>query len=198
VIVGSLLATFSAALEVRDPYLRGHSSRVTTFAEGLARLIGWRGTRLEALQLGGSLHDVGKISVDASLLCKPGPLTEEELEQIRRHPVTGARLVESFEDFEPALPYVLHHHERWDGFGYPHGLSGFRIPLEARLLGVVDAFDAMTSARAYRPALSVEEALVELERCAGSQFDPELAQAFVEGWRQGAIAAPRRRVRIAS
>jgi len=187
VIVGSLLATFSAALEARDPYLRGHSSRVTTFAEGLARLIGWRGTRLEALQLGGSLHDVGKISVDASLLCKPGPLTEEELEQIRRHPVTGARLVESFEDFEPALPYVLHHHERWDGFGYPHGLSGFRIPLEARLLGVVDAFDAMTSARAYRPALSVEEALVELERCAGSQFDPRVVNAF-----RAVLAQPRR------
>ena len=126
---------------------------MTAFAESLARLLGWRGSRLEALQLGGSLHDVGKISVDASVLCKPGPLTEEELEQIRRHPVTGARLVESFEDFEAALPYVLHHHERWDGFGYPHGLSGERIPLEARLLGVADAFDAMTSARAYRPAL---------------------------------------------
>ena len=195
--MGSLLATFSAALEARDPYLRGHSSRVTTFAEGLARLLGWRGTRLEALQLGGSLHDVGKISVDPIVLCKPGPLTEEELEQIRRHPITGARLVESFEDFEPALPYVLHHHERWDGFGYPHGLSGSRIPLEARLLGVVDAFDAMTSARAYRSALSVEQALVELERCAGSQFDPELARAFVEGWRQGAIAAPSGRVHIA-
>jgi HD-GYP domain-containing protein (c-di-GMP phosphodiesterase class II) len=196
-IVGSLLATFSTALEARDPYLRGHSSRVTTFAEGLARLLGWRGTRLEALQLGGPLHDVGKISVDASLLCKPGPLTEEELGQIRRHPVTGARLVESFEDFEPALPYVLHHHERWDGFGYPHGLSGSGIPLEARLLGVVDAFDAMTSARAYRPALSIEQALVELERCAGSQFDPELARAFVEGWRRGEIAAPTGPVRIA-
>ena len=195
--MGSLLATFSAALEARDPYLKGHSTRVTAFAESLARLLGWRGSRLEALQLGGSLHDVGKISVDASVLRKCGPLTEQELEQIRRHPVTGARLVESFEDFEAALPYVLHHHERWDGFGYPHGLSGERIPLEARLLGVADAFDAMTSARAYRPALTVEQALVELERCAGSQFDPELAQAFVDGWRQGEITPPRRPVRLA-
>ena len=195
--MGSLLATFSAALEARDPYLRGHSTRVTVFAEALARLLGWRGSRLEALQLGGSLHDVGKISVDAQLLRKPGPLTEAELEQIRRHPITGARLVESFDDFEPALPYVLHHHERWDGFGYPHGLSGSGIPVEARLLGVADAFDAMTSARAYRPALSIEEALVELERCAGTQFDPELAEAFVEGFRQGEIAAPCRAVRLA-
>lgn len=195
--MGSLLATFSAALEARDPYLRGHSTRVTAFAEALARLLGWRGTRLEALHLGGSLHDVGKISVDANVLRKPGPLTEEELEQIRRHPVTGARLVESFDDFESALPYVLHHHERWDGFGYPHGLSGDGIPVEARLLGVADAFDAMTSARAYRPALTVEQALVELERCAGTQFDPELARTFVAGWRQGAIAAPGTRTRIA-
>ena len=174
-------------LDPRDR-LRG----VARPAARLARLAG-----LEALHLGGSLHDVGKISVDAGLLCKPGPLTEDELEQIRRHPVTGARLVESFEDFEPALPYVLHHHERWDGFGYPHGLAGSRIPIEARLLGVADAFDAMTSARAYRPALTVEQALVELERCAGTQFDPELAQAFVDGWRQGEIAAPSRAVRVA-
>ncbi len=195
--MGSLLATFSAALEARDPYLQGHSTRVTAFAEALARLLGWRGSRLEALQLGGSLHDVGKISVDARLLRKPGPLTDDELEQIRRHPVTGARLVESFDDFEAALPYVLHHHERWDGFGYPHGLSGSGIPVEARLLGIADAFDAMTSARAYRPALSIEEALVELERCAGTQFDPELARTFVEGWRRGEIAAPSRSVRIA-
>ena len=195
--VGSLLATFSAALEARDPYLKGHSTRVTAFAESLARLLGWRGSRLEALYLGGSLHDVGKISVDASVLRKSGPLTEQELEQIRRHPVTGARLVESFDDFEAALPYVLHHHERWDGFGYPHGLSGDGIPLEARVLGVADAFDAMTSARAYRPALTVEQALVELERCAGSQFDPELALAFVEGWRQGEITVPGRLVRLA-
>jgi HD-GYP domain-containing protein (c-di-GMP phosphodiesterase class II) len=195
--VGSLLATFSAALEARDPYLKGHSTRVTAFAESLARLLGWRGSRLEALHLGGSLHDVGKISVDASVLRKRGPLTERELEQIRRHPVTGARLVESFDDFEAALPYVLHHHERWDGFGYPHGLSGDGIPLEARVLGVADAFDAMTSVRAYRPALTIEQALAELDRCAGSQFDPELARAFVEGWRQGEITVPGRPVRLA-
>jgi putative nucleotidyltransferase with HDIG domain len=195
--VGSLLATFSAALEARDPYLRGHSARVTTFAESLARLLGWAGERLEVLRLGGSLHDVGKISINATVLRKVGPLTDEEREQIRRHPVTGARLVECFDDFAAALPYVLHHHERWDGTGYPHGLEGRRIPFEARLLGVVDAFDAMTSRRAYRPALTVEQALGELTRCAGSQFDPELAATFVEGWVSGEIEATERPLRLA-
>lgn len=187
--VGSLLATFSVALEARDPYLRGHSARVTQFAEGLARALGWRRDELELLRLGGLLHDVGKIAVSVGILRKPGPLTREELDQIRRHPVTGARLVECFEDFEAALPYVLHHHEWWDGSGYPHGLRGGEIPVEARVLCVADAFDAMTSRRAYRSALSVEQALAELERCSGSQFDPELATTFVRSWRLGAIAA---------
>ncbi|MGZ8693239.1 MAG: HD-GYP domain-containing protein [Gaiellaceae bacterium] len=185
--MGSLLATFSTALEARDPCLRGHSARVTTFAESLARMLGWAGERLDLLRLGGSLHDVGKIAVSQRVLRKPGPLTEDELAQIRRHPVTGARLVECFDDFESALPYVLHHHERWDGSGYPHGLRGETIPVEARLLGVADAFDAMTSKRAYRAALSVDQALTELRRCSGTQFDPELAQTFVDGWRQGEI-----------
>jgi putative nucleotidyltransferase with HDIG domain len=195
--VGSLLATFSAALEARDPYLRGHSARVTNFAESLARLLGWAGERLEVLRLGGSLHDVGKIAVNAEVLRKSGPLTEDELGQIRRHPVTGARLVECFDDFQAALPYVLHHHERWDGSGYPHGLQGETIPYEARLLAVVDAFDAMISRRAYRPALSVDQALAELKRCAGSQFDPELAGAFVDGWRSGEIEPAGTLLRIA-
>ena len=106
--MGSLLATFSAALEARDPYLRGHSARVTAIAESLARRLGWRGERLDALRLGGSLHDVGKIAVDASVLRKPGAAArEEELAQIRTHPVAGARLIEGVEDFRPALPYVL-------------------------------------------------------------------------------------------
>ena len=186
--MGSLLATFSAALEARDPHLRGHSARVSAFAEALADALGWKGTRVEALRLGGSLHDVGKISLHASVLRKAGPLTDEELGQIRRHPVAGARLVGCFDDFVAAVPSVLHHHERWDGTGYPHRLEGDSIPLEARVLGVADAFDAMTSVRPYRPALSVTAALAELERCAGSQFDPWLARTFVDRCERGQIA----------
>jgi HD-GYP domain-containing protein (c-di-GMP phosphodiesterase class II) len=196
--VGPLLATVSAALEARDPYLRGHSARVTALAEALALALGWTGRRLDTLRLGGSLHDVGKITVEASVLRKPGPLTDEEFCQIRRHPVAGARLVEFFDDFALARPSVLHHHERWDGTGYPHRLEGDSIPLEARVLGVADAFDAMTSVRPYRSALSVESALAELERCAGSQFDPWLAYTFVDRWERGEIAAADVPVGIAS
>lgn len=180
--MGSLLAIFSAALEARDPYLVGHSSRVTTFAESLALTLGWRVERLEGLRLGGSLHDVGKIAVNADVLRKPGPLTGSEIRQIQAHPVAGAQLIDRVEGLRAALPYVLHHHERWDGTGYPHGLAGEEIPLEARVLGVADAFDAMTSARPYRAALTVDAALGELQRCAGTQFDPMLARSFVDGW----------------
>jgi len=185
----SLLPWLSAALEARDPYLSGHSTRVTDFAEGLARVLGWRGRDLETLRVGGSLHDVGKIAVDPRVLRKPGPLTVAECAQIRRHPVTGARLMDIVDDLSRALPYVLHHHERWDGCGYPYGIGGSGIPLEGRLLAVADAFDAMTTARSYRPALAVDAALGELERCAGSQFDPQLARTFVRGWECGEIGA---------
>jgi HD-GYP domain-containing protein (c-di-GMP phosphodiesterase class II) len=122
--VGSLLATFSAALEARDPYLKGHSTRVTAFAESLARLLGWRGSGSRRCSSAARSTTSGRSPSTPACSERPVPLTEQELEQIRRHPVTGARLVESFDDFEAALPYVLHHHERWDGFGYPHGLSG--------------------------------------------------------------------------
>jgi HD-GYP domain-containing protein (c-di-GMP phosphodiesterase class II) len=193
-----LLATFSAALEARDPYLRGHSARVTSAADGLARRLGWRGERLDALRLGGSLHDVGKLAVKESVLRKPGALTDAELAEIRAHPVAGARLIEGVAGFRAALPYVLHHHERWDGTGYPDRLAGDEIPIEARLLGVADAFDAMTSVRSYRSALSVEQALDELQRCAGSQFDPVLAETFVEGWRVGGITVAEPAIGVAS
>jgi putative nucleotidyltransferase with HDIG domain len=183
----SLLASFSAALEARDPHLHGHSTRVTALAEALARLIGWPQAELETLRLGGSLHDVGKIAVDARILRKPGPLTREELAQIRRHPVAGARLIERVASLHEARPYVLYHHERWDGTGYPARKAGERIPLEARLLALADAFDAMTSHRAYRQPLTFEGALAEVERCAGTQFDPRLAKTFLRGWERGEI-----------
>jgi putative nucleotidyltransferase with HDIG domain len=180
-----MLTSLTAAIEARDPYTRGHSLRVTTLAEGVARWLGWTETRLEALRIGGALHDIGKLTVPARILSKPGPLTPEELDTIRTHPTAGARLIEPIHSVRAALPYVLHHHERWDGTGYPHQLRGEAIPVEARVLAVADAFDAMTSGRPYRPAMSEPDALVEVERCAGGQFDPELTHAFLAVWSDG-------------
>jgi len=143
------------------------------------------------LRLGAALHDVGKVSLRPGLLQKPGRLDPEELTAIRAHPVVGARLIAGIPAFAPALPYVLFHHERWDGSGYPTGRAGAEIPLEGRLLAIADAFDAMTSLRPYRARLSADEAAAEVERCAGTQFDPTLAQVFVEAHVSGEIVTER-------
>jgi HD-GYP domain-containing protein (c-di-GMP phosphodiesterase class II) len=128
------------------------------------------------------LHDVGKLTVSQAVLEKPGPLTEAERAQIRRHPTAGARILSMARETWVALPYVLCHHERWDGRGYPVARAREAIPTGARLLALADAFDAMTSPRPYRDPLTRDEALEEVDRCAGTQFDPELAEIFLEVW----------------
>ncbi len=158
-----------------------HWVRVAALADALATRLGWDERRRSVARRGAVLHDIGKLTVSSVLLRKPGRLTEEEMTQIRRHPAAGAFLVHRLRAIRAALPCILFHHERWDGDGYPSGRAGNDIPLEARLLAVVDAFDAMVSDRPYRRALSIGEALDELERGAGTQFDPELAEEFV-GW----------------
>lgn len=183
------LAALSAAIEARDPYARGHSSRVTVFSQAMAKRIGVESERLPVLRLGALLHDVGKLSVPPSVLLKNGSLTEDELEQVRRHPAAGVRMLRSLGAPRDILPSVLHHHERWDGTGYPRGRAGERIPLEARILSVADSFDAMTSIRPYRTPRQVHDAIEELARCAGSQFDPELVAAFTDEWGEGELVA---------
>jgi putative nucleotidyltransferase with HDIG domain len=185
--MGSLSA-LSAAIERRDPYTLGHSARVTAIAQALAERLRCGRAQLEALALGGPLHDIGKLTIPDDVLMKPGRLDARELAQIREHPAAGARMLLGVKTLEPALPCVLHHHERWDGGGYPSGLAGTAIPWEARILAVADAFDAMTSTRPYRPARPVDVALAEVARCAGTQFDPEPACALVDAWACGAIA----------
>lgn len=177
-----MVRELSQAIEARDPSTRGHSARVTKLAEAVARRLGWDEQRLADLRIGGSLHDVGKLAVAERILRKPGRLDAAELEQIRSHPARGATLIERLKTVHAALPYVLCHHERWDGGGYPNGLRGDDIPVEARLLAIADAFDAMISHRPYRSALSYEAALGELDRCAGTQFDPDLVREFVDVW----------------
>ena len=176
-----MLAAISRALEERDQ-THGHGARVAALAEPVAARLGWDAERIAHLRFGAPLHDIGKVAVRRDVLRKPGPLTLDELAEIRCHPKAGAALVVPLRAFRRALPYVLFHHERWDGSGYPAGLRGRSIPLEARILAVADAFDAMTSARPYRQALSAERALVEIARCSGTQFDPRIAELFVEIW----------------
>ncbi len=188
--MGSLLA-LSLAIEARDPYTRGHSARVTEFALAIARRLGCARRVFDAIQVGGPLHDIGKVSIPDDVLLKPGPLDESEFELVRAHPSAGADLLQGIPAFRPAVRCVLHHHERWDGAGYPHRLAGPEIPLEARILAVADAFDAMTSTRPYRLALGAREAAREVGRCAGSQFDPTVAQAFAVAYDARELQAER-------
>jgi HD-GYP domain-containing protein (c-di-GMP phosphodiesterase class II) len=184
-----MLATISRALEERDQ-TQGHGARVAALAEPVARRLGWDAERIAALRFGAPLHDIGKVSVRGELMRKSGPLTLDELAEIRVHPTAGAALITPLRFARHALPYVLFHHERWDGSGYPSGLRGRSIPIEARLLGVADAFDAMTSSRPYRPALAIDRALIEIAICAGSHFDPWVAETFLDVWAEHAMAWP--------
>jgi len=165
-------------------YAGDHAGRVSRLAVALGRWLGWDDERLAALRLGGSLHDIGKLAVSERVLHKPGPLTKSERSEIENHPTVGVRLLAPMSVAQSALACVLYHHERWDGGGYPSGRAATEIPIEARLLAIADAYDAMTSTRPYRVAMSSEGALMELERCAGTQFDPELVQAFGEVMRE--------------
>jgi putative nucleotidyltransferase with HDIG domain len=176
----AILSMLSGAIEARDPYTRGHSVRVTALAEAVARGLGCSEERLASLRVGGPLHDIGKLTVSDDVLRKEGRLDARELEQIREHPKAGAKILLRLSALREAIPCVLYHHERWDGNGYPWGKAGEEIPLEARVLAIADAFDAMTSDRPYRRALTHEQAVAEVERCAGSQFDPEIASVFLE------------------
>jgi HD-GYP domain-containing protein (c-di-GMP phosphodiesterase class II) len=179
-----MLLSLARALEERDHTL-GHGARVAALAEPVALELGWDRERIRALRWAAPLHDVGKVKIRPQLLGKSGPLTLEELAEIRSHPAAGAELVLPLRRFHDALPYVLFHHERWDGDGYPAGLTGRRIPVEARILAIADAFDAMISPRPYRLALTHEHALAEVEAGAGTQFDPVAAELFVEAWAEG-------------
>ena len=184
-----MLAALAEAFDARDPGVDRHCVRVSALAETLARRLGCDRTSLDALRVGARLHDLGKLVLSQQVLSKPGPLEPAELAQVRLHPVIGARLVAEIRGARNALPCVLFHHERWDGGGYPLGRAGPTIPLTARILAVADAFDAMTSTRPYRRALSTEQALAEIGRCAGTQFDPVVAKVFLAGCDAGARAA---------
>ena len=175
--VGAIRA-LAMALDARDPYTAGHSERVSAIAVAIGRQMRLKEDQIEVLRLGALLHDIGKIGVSDHVLRKPAALTTEEYELIKQHPALGARILRSVPFLARHIPIVELHHERPDGKGYPHGLAGDEIPVLARIAHVADAFDAMTSARAYRPARGAPEALAELWSSAGAQFDAEAVQAL--------------------
>ncbi|MEM7168175.1 MAG: HD domain-containing phosphohydrolase [Planctomycetota bacterium] len=169
-----------AAVESKDRYLNGHSFRVSDFAVGLGRAAGLERRELSVLEYAGKLHDVGKIGIHEDILNKTGKLTAEEFEIMKTHPVLSHDIVAPIKFLEPCLPAILHHHERMDGNGYPHGLVGDQIPFAARIISVVDAYDAMTTTRSYRAALPHEKVLSIISDVAGTQLDPELAHLFLD------------------
>jgi HD-GYP domain-containing protein (c-di-GMP phosphodiesterase class II) len=173
------IQTLVQAVETKDLYTRGHSERVATASVMIARQIKMHEDRVSVLRYAGILHDVGKLGVPTRVLQKSGRLTDEEYEAIKLHPVRGLEVVRQIEFLGEAYAGIMHHHERIDGRGYPMGLQGDQIPEFARVIAVADAFDSMTTTRSYRDARPIEDAIAELHRCAGTQFDPVMVEAMV-------------------
>ena len=167
------------AIDAKDPYTRGHSERVGRMSLSIANHLDFAEGRLEVLEYGALLHDIGKIGIKDEVLQKPGPLSAGEYQHIQEHPLIGAKIVEEIDFFKDKIPMIRHHHEHFDGSGYPDGLIGEAIPLEARIITVPDAFDAMASLRPHRKALPLQDILVELEKGKGRQFDPKILEIFL-------------------
>ena len=175
----SAIYALASTVEAKDPYTYGHSRRVNAYAVALAEKIGLPPDQVSRVSTAALLHDIGKIGIPDKVLNKKGKLSKEDWEAIKAHPRLGATIVGNIPNLVPCVSSILHHHERWDGGGYPEGLKGEEISIEARILAIADSFEAMSSARPYRPALCSEKVMKELRRCAGSQFDPELVQVFI-------------------
>lgn len=174
------IKTIAFALDAKDKYTHGHSTRVTVYSLALAEKLNLQDDLLEEIETAGLLHDIGKIAIPEKILLKPGKLTDEEYEVIKMHPELGEKLITSIDKLNKISLWLKSHHERYDGTGYPEGLAGEAIPISARIIAIADTYDAMTSDRAYRKALSHEVAIAEIQECSGTQFDPHLAQLFID------------------
>jgi response regulator RpfG family c-di-GMP phosphodiesterase len=174
------IRALASAIEARDVYTAGHTDRVTRLAEQVALHLGWDERRIQTLQVGCTLHDIGKIGVPDAILTKTDRLTESERKMMNKHPQLGLKIIRGVDLLRPAIPYLASHHERYDGKGYPRGLQGDEIPIEGRVLAVVDTFDAIMSDRPYRKGAPVAIAIRELAEHSGAQFDPEIVKAFLE------------------
>lgn len=174
------IQTLRYTVEAKDTYTRGHSDRVSEYSVLIGKYLGLPEADLNTLRIGGLFHDIGKIGIPDSILLKESKLTDDEYSQIKNHPSIGAHILCNAEVFQDIIPIVKHHHERFDGTGYPGKLKGNDIPYLARIAAVADTFDAMTSRRTYRDPLSLDVVKAEIERCSGTQFDPEIAKVFLD------------------
>ena len=174
-----MLMTLRLTVDAKDIYTRGHSDRVSFYAEKIGRAMGVDEDMLRRLKVGGMFHDIGKIAIADAILQKPGKITDEEYDEIKKHPIYGERILSAVTQLHDILPIVRGHHERIDGAGYPDGIKGDAIPLETRIVTVADSFDAMLSTRRYREGLELEAVLLELESCKGKQFDEKIIDVFV-------------------
>src|SRR5207237_1365305 len=175
-----LFLTLAKIIDARDPWVSSHASQVADYAVAIGKELGMNQERLEPLRQAGFLHDIGKIGISEQVLHKPDKLTDEEYEYIKTHAALGGEFLEMVTGLRHLVPFVRHHHERWDGKGYPDGLATENIELEARILSVCDSAEAMASDRPYRSGMSLHEIIAEVKRCAGTQFDPTVAEAFIK------------------
>jgi len=181
------LTMLADAIESRGPTQYGHIERLTEIALIIGQYLRLNNRALNQLRFGAILHDIGKLNIAEEILFKAGPLTEEEWTEIKRHPVAGAEMVRGIAYFADVAPIIRHHHERWDGQGYPDGLAGLEIPIGARVLAVVDSFDAMVSDRSYAPARTHTQAYEEILRLSGQKYDPKVIEALEKAWMDGKI-----------
>jgi len=177
------ITSLAFAIDAKDHYTQGHSQKVSTYAVLLAEALGLSEAEVEEVRLAGVLHDIGKVGIPESILNKSGPLNPDEWETMKTHVQYGARILEPLDGLSRVQQMVKHHHEFFDGSGYPEGLGGSRIPLGARIIAIADAYDTITSDRMYKKARTAEEAFAELERCDGAQFDPDLVEVFIRKMR---------------
>ncbi|NMB35634.1 MAG: HD-GYP domain-containing protein, partial [Firmicutes bacterium] len=176
----TVISSLKSILSEKSMETEEHAERLKTMCRKIGETLGLDNLQLNKLELLAVLHDIGKVAIKKSILLKPGPLTEEEWVQMKKHPEIGYRFARSVPELSPIAEYILSHHERWDGKGYPQGIKGDDIPLLSRVLAVVDAFDAMTNDRTYRKAMPKKEALAEIIRNAGTQFDPKVVDVFCQ------------------
>ncbi|GAF67880.1 unnamed protein product, partial [marine sediment metagenome] len=175
------------SIEAKDIYTCGHSERVVGYSVLIGKEMGLSSKEIEMLKFSSILHDIGKIAINDNILKKRSPLRQEEHQIIKKHPVKGEEIIAPLKFLEQIKPIIRHHHERWDGRGYPDGLVKTSIPLFSRIIQIADTFDAITSSRSYRLAKSIDDGISEIQRCAGSQFDPTIVYYFIRSYRKGGL-----------